>query len=261
MSIKDTRIHTQKAGELCINVHDDGTKRWLDFGDDGIQSIIDRDQPQTLVSPLNQAMLAALFFTPVPARFLLLGTGGGAVARYLSHRHPDCRGEAVELSPAIIEIAKQFFEFPHHNWEPHPADARDFVAENNASQQYYDYIVLDIAEQQHTPHWLTDASFLANCRQRLSKQGVLSINLLPKDAANFMQQLADIRQAFDGRTLCLSVPEHQNIIVFAFAQPPEFSDMAQLQQRINELNQRWELPFSDFLERMIQENPVGSGIF
>ena len=253
MTTKSTQIHTQQDGELCITVHDEGTKRWLDFGDGGIQSIIDRDQPQRLVSPLNQAMLAALLFTPAPAQLLLLGVGGGAIARYLSHRQSGCRGDAVELSPAIAEIAQQFFEFPEHNWTLHLTDARDFAAENNVPRQHYDYIVLDIAEQQHTPHWLTEASFLANCRRRLSKQGVLSINLLPKDAADFMQQLAVIRQVFDGRTLCLSVPEHRNILVFAFAQPPEFSDITQLQRRMDELTQRWELPFSDFLERMIQE--------
>lgn len=261
MSAQDTLLHTQQDRELCITVHDDGTKRWLEFNDDGgIQSIIDRQKPFDLISSVNQAMLAALIFTPTPSNFLLLGLGGGAIARYLFHRQPDCRGEAVELSPAITHIAQQFFEFPEHNWQLHQADVRDFVSENRVTK-YYDYIVLDIAEQQHTPHWLTEASFLAHCRKALSQHGVLCLNLMPNDAADFKQQLAQIRQAFDTRTLCLSVPVCRNILVFAFAQPPEFEDIAQLRQRADDLFQHWELPFNDCLSRMIQENPAGSGIF
>jgi len=261
--MQDTIIHSQQDAERCISVHDDGENRWLEFGDGGIQSIIDQHHPQNLVSPVGQAMLAALLFTPTPAHFLLLGTGGGAIARYLSHRLPDCRGDAVELSPIIADIARQFFEFPTQGWQLHQADARDFVSAVNADNnpKHYDYIVLDIAEHQHTPHWLTEVPFLAHCRQRLSTDGVLCVNLIPNDAADFMQQLAHIRQVFDARTLCLSVPEHRNVLVFAFAQRPEFGDYTQLHEVAKPLIQQWGLPFDEFLNRMIQENPTGSGVF
>ena len=260
MTAHDTRLHTQQEGETCITVHDDGALRLLEFGDDGIQSIIDRHRPRDLVSPVSQAMLAALLFTPAPEHFLLLGMGGGAIARYLSHRHPHCQGDAVELSPAIAAIAQQFFEFPEHNWQIHQADVRDFISAKNASK-LYDYIVLDIAERQHTPHWLTEIAFLYHCRERLSLHGVLCINLAPGDANEFMRQLSNIRLAFDTRTLCLSVPGHRNVLIFAFAQRPDFGDIGQLRQRADALFQHWELPFNDCLDRMIRENPIDSGVF
>ena len=121
--------------------------------------------------------------------------------------------------------------------------------------------MLDIAEHQHTPRWLTEKSFLAHCRQRLSQHGVLCINLAPKNAAEFMRQLFTIRQAFVTRTLCLSVPGHRNILVFGFAQRPEFGDTEHFRQCGSALFHHWELPFNECLNRMILENPLGSGIF
>jgi hypothetical protein len=39
-----------------------------------------------LVLPLNQAILAGLMFLPTPQHVRLLGTGGGAIARYFFNR-------------------------------------------------------------------------------------------------------------------------------------------------------------------------------
>lgn len=272
MTKADTLIHTQQDGDSRISVHDDGAKRWLAFsgdkGEDGdMQSIIDRDHPQTLVSPVCQALLAGLLFTPEPRQFLLLGLGGGAIARYLSQRQPHCYGDVVERSAAVADIAQQFFEFPQENWQIHLTDAQDFVsqAHNDLERQtephHYDYIVLDIAEQQASPDWLTEPTFLNHCREQLSRQGVMSINLVPRDAADFLKLLSRIRLAFDGQTLCLSVPEYHNVLVLAFAERPEITDFHQLHQRATRLTQQGGLPFNDFLNRMTQENPIGSGIF
>lgn len=265
---KHTRIHSQQDGALSIHVHEKDSLRWLVFDDAAEQSIIDLHHPQQLVSPAYQAMLAALLFVPTPATLLLLGLGGGAIARYLAHHAPACRGVAVELSPVVANIAQQFFDLPgaQQNWQLHITDARDYFNESNCNEDntdgdsHFDYMVLDIAEQTRTPSWLTEPSFLKLCRQRLSHHGVLAINLIPRNAEEFTRCLANIRSAFDTHTLCLSVPEHHNILVFAFNQRPEFNGIDQLHGRVPALTKYWALPFDQFLNQMLHDNPVGSGV-
>ena len=69
------------------------------------------------------------------------------------------------------------------------------------------------------------------------------------------------RQAFDQRTVCLDVPEHKNILVFAFNGSPKFVDATILDKRAPRLKQKWGLEFDEFLDRMKKANPAGSGIF
>ena len=203
--------------------------------------------------------MAGLLFLPAPQSMLLLGLGGGAIARFMAHHQPTCQGVAVEISPAVANIARHYFDFPPA-WGLHLGNAREYPGETH-DEPPIDYIVVDIAERLHTPEWICSEPFLAQCRHRLSSHGVLAINLVPHNADEFSQQLAAIRTVFPARTLCLSVPEHHNVMVFGFVQHSLFTHIAELQSRITGLEQQWPLPFTAFLERMIHDNPEGSGVF
>jgi spermidine synthase len=260
MDIHSKCIHRQTQCKQTLEVWEDEKTRWLTFGTSTIQSTIDINDPGQLPSPSCQAMLSALLFIPEPRRVLLLGTGGGSIARYLAHRCPQIQGDAVEISPLVAEITRRFFEFPtpDQGWQLTINDARHFVKQLNHS---YDLMVLDISEKDDPPNWITEPEFLKDCQSRLSRRGALAINLIPKNANSFTQALWNIRQIFNRRAVCLSVPDHRNIVVIAFHGMPEFHNTTALKQRIAELTQKWDLTFQEFLDRMIQENPEGSGIF
>jgi len=262
-----TQIHRAQEGALVITVFEADGLRWLDFGDGGVQSAIDPTDASRLVLPLNQAMLAGLLFVPTPQRVLLLGTGGGGIARLFAqhksvhrkqaHREPVCQGDAIEQSPSVAHIARQFFDFPEPDtgWTLHIGDAQEYVA---CTDRQYDFIVLDIAEDQHLPQWISAPKFLGHCRQRLTDTGVLVVNLIPQDAEDFARMLEPIRQTFPHCTACLSVPTQHNILVFGFRESPDVSDV---DSHVPTLTQQWNLPFAEFLQRMRNENPIGSGIF
>lgn len=252
-----TLIYHAEEGPLHLAVREAEGLRWLDFGDGGVQSIIDPNDAGRLVSPLNQAMLAVLMFIPAVQGVLLLGTGGGAIARFFAQREPACRGDAVEQSATVAEIARQFFDFPgaETGWTLHIAEAREFIA---GTPHLYDLMIVDIAEEQRSPQWISDAHFLRHCRDQLTTTGVLVLNLIPVDAEDFAATLAPVRQAFPGCTACLSVPGQRNILVFAFREP--VAD-ANPEVRLPALSQQWGLSFAEFLQRMQTENPPGSGIF
>jgi spermidine synthase len=261
MSTHNKQVFRQTQNGQVIEVWERDGLRWLTFGDDTIQTTIDLNNPEQLPSASCQALLSALMFIPTPHHVLLLGTGGGSIARYLYRRCPTIMGDAIEQSSSVAEVAKEYFEFPNdpEKWQLKVTDARTYIS--NPGHKY-DLAILDISEGgNYTPHWITSQQFLSECRQNLSPGGALAINLIPEGKEAFMTALWNIRQSFDRKTICLSVPDHKNIVVIAFHGIPEFHVIDALEQRTTELKMRWNLEYDEFLERMIRENPAGSGIF
>ncbi|MDT8310089.1 MAG: fused MFS/spermidine synthase [Methylophaga sp.] len=245
---------TADGGSIRVWQH--ANLRYLDFADGLLQSAIDLQNPNILPLSLNRAMLAGVIFSASIKRVLLVGTGGGAIARFLAQRFPEIYGEAVEISAEIAEIARHYFQFPA-SWPIYIEDIRHFIS---GSQPVYDLIVLDIAMDQKTPDWILQSQFMQQCRARLTTNGHLAINLLVDDAEGFLAAMRTIRQVFDMRTVCLSLENHRNIVVFGFNGVPDFLPPI-ADQRMQLLTQRWSIELDQFYQYMQKENPAGSGIF
>lgn len=250
-------LFTTREAEQTINVWQQEERRWLEFDDELIQTEINLDRPDYLPESFSRAMLAGVLFAEMPKRVLLAGAGGGSTARYFASRFPEVVGVSVELSPTIIDVAKEYFECPHTgNWQLIEADIRDYV---EACPNKYDLIVIDIAIDQKTPDWLISIEFLSHCRQILTKCGHVSINLIVESDDDFLHALAMIRQAFDKQTFCLSLSEHKNILVFAYNTMPTCSD-EELIEKAEQLRVGWQVEFADFYRQMMKDNPQGSGV-
>ncbi len=248
-------LHQKTAGGE-IRVWQQANLRYLDFADGLLQTAIDTQVPGVLPLPLSRAMLAGIIFSASIKRVLLAGTGGGASARFLDQLFPEIDGEAVECSAEVADIARQYFHFPE-NWPIHIQAIQQFVCE---PQSPYDLILLDIAMDQKTPDWILDAGFLQQCRAQLTTKGHLALNLLVDDAEGFLSAMKTIRQVFDKRTVCLSLKNHRNIVVFAFNETPDFLPPI-ADKHLQLLTQRWSIELDEFYQCMQKENPAGSGIF
>ena len=251
--------------ELCYAIEEDGRPikvwqqsglRWLEFGDELIQTEIDLARPDYLPESFNRAMLSGALFTgQVPDKVLLAGTGGGSTARYFANRFPDVIGDAVDLSATVLGIAQRFFECPFEgNWQLIQADIREYV--QNCPTRY-DLIVMDIAIGQASPDWITDPVFLNGCRRLLTDTGHIAINLIVENEQGFLTQLAAIRQAFDRQTACVSLSEHRNVIILAFNQ---LNHLEPKTGQFSQLEGQWQIEFGQFYQQMLKDNPKGSGI-
>jgi spermidine synthase len=251
------RLRREATDSGWLEVWREGDRLSLWFDDDVLQTEIDLGDPTRLPNPANRAMLAHLMFGQEPQRVLLAGCGGGGIARWFAARAPQVRGVAVERSAQVVQIARDCFRFPPpaQNWTLAQGDVRDWLAEHSPT---LDFILVDIAESGFSPDWISATAFLRHCRGALNHGGVLTVNLLPRGAEDFAARLSRIRRVFARRILCLSVPEHDNVLVFAFRSPPE---LEALEQRLPERQIRWGLEFDQMLARMRRENPSGSGIF
>jgi spermidine synthase len=253
-------IFNQHTSDGEVRVWQQDNRRWLDFHDGLIQSEIVIGRPDFLPLPLNQAMLAGMMFVGHPKRVLLAGTGGGATARYFASRFPDVVGDAIEKSDLIATIARDYFYFPNQNQNNWQIITADIATYTKQCQQRYDLIVIDIAVEQITPEWIVDRQFLQQCRSILMENGQVVFNLLVDDANAFLHYLSAIRDIFDRRTVCLSLPNYRNTVIMAFNQSPSFlpEDVA---ARLSELEALWELDFTAFYQQILKDNPRQSGVF
>ncbi len=247
-------LFQKNTADGLLEVCSEHPLRWLSLGAIE-QTRINIEQPDKLASPVQRYFLACLLFIETPERVLLGGLGGGALARYLHNRKPEMQGDAVEINKMIATLAEDYFYFPKDQWEVAIDDLRRW------NGRCYDLMIVDIAEGDLTPAWLSSEKMLLQLKQQLSGQGVLVINLLVDDARSFTQALAGIRKVFERQTLCLSVPNHKNIIVFAFNRPPVDCSVKELNARVKKLTKIWGLEFSVFIEQLKNDNPEGNGIF
>jgi len=249
-------LFRQSEAETLIEVWQDGDKRRLLFDEKVIQSEMLVSKPEQLVLPLHQSMLAGCLFTELPNNVLLAGTGGASVARYFAHHFPAIKGDAVELSPTICGLARNYFQFPSDNWQLHHQDIRDYI---DQQQTQYDLILFDIAEGMSSPNWLLDIPFLQKLKQRLSPTGHVAFNILAKNQADAMCFLAAIRIVFAQQTVCLSVPRYRNMLVFAFNSEPKITEQ-NIEKRVEDYQHYWELDFPSFWQQIKKDNPAGSGV-
>jgi len=239
-------IYREEHDDTHLEIWEEGDHRSLWFDDVILQTEIHLQDPAVLPNPVNRAMLAHLMFDAVIERVMLAGCGGGAIARWLHARAPEVAGDAVELSPTVARLAREYFDFPppESNWRLLIEDVRDHLVHTEAS---YDFILIDLEENQVTPAWVTDAGFLARCRDHLGPDGILVINLILGDTAEISRALLRVRQAFGSDTLLLDEVDHDNLLVFAFRSAlPAMPTGEELRQR----GQRWGIDFAGLVRRI-----------
>lgn len=247
-------IYREEHHDTHLEIWDEGDCRSLWFDDVILQSEIHLQDAAVLPNPVNRAMLAHLMFDSPLHRVMLAGCGGGAIARWLHARAPEVAGDAVELSPTVARLAREYFDFPppESNWRLLVEDVREHLVHSAAR---YDYILVDLEENQNTPPWATALDFLEGCRAHLQPRGVLTVNLILGDNRAISEALLRIRRVFDNETLLLADTDHDNLLVLAFASAaPEMPSA----QQLNDLGLRWGIDFASLAGRLTRLAPPAS---
>ncbi len=145
-----------------------------------IQSEIDLDDPLAMQEAYTQAMLLTLAWKPEPRAVYMAGVGGGRVALALHHFFPEAEIYCSEIEPEIVEIAQTYFGLPQGG-RLHIAieDGREYLARRTLR---YDLILLDVfLDNGYSPYRMATVEFYALCRDRLTPDGALAVNLLAND--------------------------------------------------------------------------------
>jgi len=100
------RVNTTN-GKLTIEETDE--YRWIRDNHKAYYSILDKSQPERLVLPYLESMMAVLLFLPEPESVLLLGAGGGAILRFLNEYFTDNCTLAIDYDENVIKITEKYF--------------------------------------------------------------------------------------------------------------------------------------------------------
>jgi spermidine synthase len=113
--------------------------------------------------------------TSPPRSAAILGNAGGTTARAYAQYFPKARIDAVEIDPALNEIARKWFGLePRPQLHMHAADARPWL---QRSDRRFDVIIVDAYRQPYIPFYLTTREFFELTRDRLNPGGVVIVNV------------------------------------------------------------------------------------
>ncbi|HWG56345.1 MAG TPA: fused MFS/spermidine synthase [Gaiellaceae bacterium] len=165
---KDTQYHR-------VAVVDDGESRFLRF-DNSFQSGMFVDDPYATRFDYVDYLHLALAYRPQARRVLFVGLGGGSAPKRMWRDFPSLRIDAVEIDPAVVDVAYRFFGLPRDDrLQVTAQDGRRFLAQNDGP---WDAIVIDAFYADSIPFHLATAEFLQLAQSRLRPGGVVVTNVI-----------------------------------------------------------------------------------
>jgi len=247
---KMTRAHKRQAS---VEVSEEDGVRSLHLGGDAIQSAIRLDCPDELALDYTRAMMAFLLFRPLPREVLMIGLGGGSMARYIHQRMPGTRTTVVEINAAVRAAARSLFHFPADDarLKVEIACGADYLAGHAESA---DVLLVDGFDDGKQPAVLRTQAFYDAAYAALRPGGVMAVNFMAQEK-KLDAYLQRIENSFDGRVASLAAEDHVNIIAFAFKHHPRQLAWAELKIRARELKKIHDLPLEDFIAGLKKRNP------
>ena len=247
-------IHSARDEFGSIDIVDESTARTMHFGSRARQTTMFLRDPVALALSYTRYMLSGLLLSSVPRSVLMLGLGGGALARFVRHQWPGCRISAVEKRALVVALAREYFALPDEHFAVHVMAAEEFLAGKRPAE--YDWILVDIHDRNGMSPALREPEFFVRCRALLSARGILAANLWTGDREAMLKGInRSLHEVFDGRVLHLPVARKRNTVALGcnFALPALEVRLAR--RKALELEDRYGVEFSQFLWELTQHNP------
>jgi len=191
---------------------EDGELRQLCFGVDNTQSVMRISDPYALDLAYTQEMMAFLLFNCQPRRIVLIGLGGGSIAKYCYRYLPAARIAAVESDSDVIALRDEFL-IPRDDFRFSVihGDGAAYVA---ALRRKVDALLVDAFDREGIPPSLANLAFYENARRCLTANGVFVMNFAGEQTS-YLGHLDWIRGVFGEAVFAVPVDAGSNYVVFA----------------------------------------------
>jgi spermidine synthase len=221
--------------------------RTLHVGGEAIQSSMRLDDPFALALDYTRCMMAFLLFHPEPREALMIGLGGGSLAKFFFRFLRKTRIRVVELDERVVAAAREHFALPREV-EVEIGDGAEAL-----SPECCDVLVIDAFQDElHVPELASqefyDGAFLA-----LAEPGVLVVNFM-NDDPKLDQTLQRLERAFGGAVIAMPSLYDPNIIAFALKGSCKAIAWDELRSRAQRLEARLGLPFTRYVQRLRSMN-------
>ena len=229
-----------------IAVSDARGVRSLHVGGDAIQSAMRLGDPYALALDYTRCMMAFLLFHPQPRSALMIGLGGGSLAKFFHKNFKKTSVRVVELDPRVLAAARQHFHVP-------PDGERFRIEIGDGAKallpECCDTLVIDAFEDElHVPQ-LASAEFYDGAFLALREPGAMVVNFM-NDDPKFDLTLQRLERAFGGAVIVMPALYDPNILVFALKGIAPRMTWGALRSRAEQLESKLGLPFTRYLSRL-----------
>lgn len=249
-------VYQHHDDEGIIEIVEAAGVRALHFGSSSRQSSMLINEPERLHSVYARAMMGWLLFKDLPGRVLMIGLGGGSLAKFLLDRFEDCRIKVVECRRGVVKIARSHFDLPlDPRLKIKIGDGGRFIRQRSLTHsEQYDLMMIDAFDHAGMADSVSGEAFFDSCRILLRRDGMLAINLWGTDKDLFRQVAWQLGRVFDWRLLFLPVRGRGNVIAFAFNEGVDRPALKTLKTRAQTLEQRYFLEFPTFVQDIQHNN-------
>ncbi|MFN9127772.1 MAG: methyltransferase domain-containing protein [bacterium] len=235
-------VRGPSPARTAVNISEERGLRLMHLGDDAIQSRMRIDRPDELSLAYTRAMMGGLMFMPRARDFLMIGLGGGSLAKFIHRRLPRARVTAVEINAQVLIAARTMFGVPR--------DGKRFTAllgdgakvVRTLEPASYDIVLLDAYCGGRQVPAITRRAFYERVRGVLRPSGVLVVNCIA-DQPELRGYLDNLCRAFGGRVWAVPTPPDDNLVVFALGPSVEEPTIESLRPRAADWQARLSLPF------------------
>ena len=254
MLFRSKRYSPGAQNDIVIDISEEFGIRKLHFGEDDTQSAMRVSDPNELVLAYSRCMMGFMLFTDAPRDALLIGLGGGSIAKWMHEYLPQTRLSCVELQAQVVNVARSMFHLPEDD------ERLEVIVGDGAAhvwqmpEESTELIMMDAYSATGIAPPLATTDFFAACRDRLTEDGILAVNLWGSDKrfGEYCQRLGKI---FDQRVICLPARQRGNIIAFGFKRGQNNPQWARLAERADALKAQYKLEFDEFVTDLARMNP------
>ncbi len=238
-----------------IDIREEAGVRTLHFGSDWVQGAMRIARPWNLELEYTREMMASLLLREdAPRKVLIIGLGTASLVKFLYRHYPLIHLTVVEIEPAVVAAARQFFKLPEDPKRINIVigDGADYILGDG---KRFDLIMVDGFDENAHTGALETLPFYQACRCRLSNNGIMAVNLLTRSARRFNAAIRSLAEAFDDRALVFPSCESGNATAFAASGEPIEIPFDELKEKALALKEHTGLNVLPTLARL-----SGSGI-
>ena len=219
-----------------------GIRRFVFNEGGGTQSMY---KPNAILAGKNYyevlAMTPTLFPPDRPLNVLVLGLAGGTVTREMDLLYPDreLAMTGVEIDPAVVDLAKTYFDLERERLNIVTMDGRAFL---NTTDERYDIIIVDAySNQLYLPSHMVTREFFEEVHSRLVDDGMIAINVNASGAdSRLLRVLSNTLVDVFPSTVQTKVAQTWNYVLIGSQQETEVSfqnvpaELVEIQQMVEE---------------------------
>ena len=171
-----------------------------------------RDAPYDLELEYVRRMMVGLLFTDADLvakkHAMQLGLGAAALTKFCRKRLR-MSTTAVEINPQVVAACRLWFKLPRDDARLKVilADAAEEIGKP-AHRGTVDLLHVDLYDQDAAAPVLDDSDFYGHCRDALTEDGTMTVNLFGRDSS-YEQSLVKIAEAFGPESVWAFTPTRE----------------------------------------------------